>query len=70
MAEISRNKSMTCGETEKIAGLSQPTVSHHIKILYEAGLLEMEKEGRFVRISINESTLDEFSKLIRLSINQ
>lgn len=61
---------MTCGETEKIAGLSQPTVSHHIKILYEAGLLEMEKEGRFVRISINENTLDEFSKLIRLSIRQ
>jgi ArsR family transcriptional regulator len=26
-------------------GLSQPTVSHHLKILYEAGLISREKRG-------------------------
>ena len=26
-------------------GLSQPTVSHHLKILYEAGLVTREKRG-------------------------
>jgi len=70
LEEISKNKSMTCGETEKIAGLSQPTVSHHLKILYEAGLLEMEKEGRFVRITVNKKAFDEFNQLIKLTINK
>ena len=28
--------------------LSQPTVSHHLKLLYEAGLLEREKRGLWV----------------------
>lgn len=27
---------------------SQPTVSHHLKILYEAGLLERERRGKWV----------------------
>ncbi len=28
-----------------LVGLSQPTVSHHLKVLTEAGLLEREKRG-------------------------
>ena len=28
-----------------LVGLSQPTVSHHLKVLVEAGLLEREKRG-------------------------
>jgi ArsR family transcriptional regulator, arsenate/arsenite/antimonite-responsive transcriptional repressor len=33
-----------CDLTEPV-GLSQPTVSHHLRILTEAGLLEREKRG-------------------------
>ncbi len=33
-----------CDLTEPL-GLSQPTVSHHLRILTEAGLLEREKRG-------------------------
>lgn len=29
-------------------GLSQPTVSHHLKLLYEAGLLTRDKRGLWV----------------------
>ena len=29
-------------------GVSQPTVSHHLKALHEAGLVEREKQGRWV----------------------
>jgi ArsR family transcriptional regulator len=32
----------------KPLGLSQPTVSHHLKILYDAGLLERERRGTWV----------------------
>ncbi len=36
-----------CHLTEPV-GLSQPTVSHHLKILNDAGLLEREKRGTWV----------------------
>lgn len=29
-------------------GLSQPTVSHHLKIMYERGLLEKERRGTWI----------------------
>jgi ArsR family transcriptional regulator len=67
--EISLRKSMTCGETEKIAGLAQPTVSHHIKILVEAGLLDVEKDGRHVIISVNRTMLEKFTAMVSHSIS-
>jgi ArsR family transcriptional regulator, arsenate/arsenite/antimonite-responsive transcriptional repressor len=36
-----------CHFTEPL-GLSQPTVSHHLKLLYGAGLLERERRGTWV----------------------
>jgi ArsR family transcriptional regulator len=35
-----------CDLTEPL-GLSQPTVSHHLKVLVRAGLLEREQRGRW-----------------------
>jgi ArsR family transcriptional regulator len=32
----------------KPLGLSQPTVSHHLKVLYDAGLLARERRGTWV----------------------
>ena len=39
-------------ELEEPLGRSQPTISHHTKILAEAGLLSGEKRGRWVRWTI------------------
>jgi len=36
-----------CHLTEPL-GLSQPTVSHHLKVLHEAGLVERERRGSWV----------------------
>lgn len=36
-----------CYLTEPL-GLSQPTVSHHLKVLFTAGLLERERRGTWV----------------------
>ncbi len=66
--EIAKGKKITCGEAEEVAGLSQPTVSHHLKVLYEAGLLQTEKNGRHVTISVNKKALNEFSQLISNSV--
>ena len=36
-------------------GLSQPTLSHHMKILCESGLVEARKEGKWMYYSISSS---------------
>ncbi len=38
-------------------GRSQPTISHHLKILSEAGLVQGEKRGRWVWYSLNRDRL-------------
>ena len=39
-------------------GKSQPTVSHHLKVLAEAGLIRGDKRGRWVWYSIVSEELD------------
>ena len=65
--EIAKRGRMTCGDAEDIALLSQPTVSHHIKVLVEAGILIAEKDGRHVIISVNRKALDDFTALVSVS---
>ena len=38
---------------ENVLGLSQPTVSHHLKLLVQAGLVNAKKRGRWVYYELN-----------------
>ncbi len=46
MANAEDGEVCACDLVEPL-GRSQPTVSHHLKVLAEAGLLEREKRGRW-----------------------
>ena len=46
-----------CDLTEPL-GLSQPTVSHHLRVLTEAGLLEREQRGRWAFFRIQPHGLE------------
>ena len=46
-----------CDLTEAL-GLSQPTVSHHLKVLTEAGLLQRERRGTWAWYSVVPGVLD------------
>jgi ArsR family transcriptional regulator len=47
-----------CGcDLTGLVGLSQPTVSHHLKVLHEAGLLERERRGKWVYFRIQPGAL-------------
>jgi ArsR family transcriptional regulator, arsenate/arsenite/antimonite-responsive transcriptional repressor len=41
--------------------LSQPTVSHHLKVLREAGIVGSERRGLWAYYYVNPGTLDELS---------
>ena len=38
-------------------GLSQPTISYHLKVLREAGLIESERRGQWVYHKVNQRAL-------------
>lgn len=44
-------------ELVETLGLSQPTVSHHLKVMYEAGLLEKERRGTWIYYGIVQEQL-------------
>lgn len=45
-------------------GKSQPTVSHHLKILSEAGLVQSDRRGKWVWYSLNRERLSELRATI------
>ena len=54
-----------CELTERLA-LSQPTVSHHLKKLHEAGLLEREQRGRWAWYSLNRAAVAKLATVADL----
>jgi DNA-binding transcriptional ArsR family regulator len=45
-------------------GLSQPTVSHHLKILVEAGILTRERRGKWAYYQLVPESLNSLATLI------
>ena len=44
--------------------LSQPTISHHLKVLHEAGLLDRSKRGVWVYYAVRPDVLADLATLI------
>ena len=47
-------------------GLSQPTVSHHLKRLTEAGLLAREQRGKWAYFSLRREAVETLSAVVDL----
>lgn len=45
-------------------GLSQPTVSHHLKVLVEAGILTREQRGKWAYYQLVPDALAELARLL------
>jgi len=48
----------------QIIQMLQPTLSHHMKILNECGLVNYRKEGRWHHYSLNCETLNTFKTFV------
>ncbi|MBM16667.1 MAG: transcriptional regulator [Actinobacteria bacterium] len=55
--------SCACDLVEPL-GRSQPTVSHHLKVLFESGLVDRERRGRWIWYSVRPEALASASILI------
>ena len=45
-------------------GLTQPTISHHLKVLWQAGFLHREKRGRWVYHRVVREKLEEIASAL------
>jgi ArsR family transcriptional regulator len=46
--------------------LSQPTISHHLKVLRSAGLLESERRGSWVYYRVISAALQQLSAVLQI----
>ena len=53
-------------EFEPALALSQPTVSHHLKKLTDAGLLEREQRGRWAFFALASSASERLRSLVEM----
>src|SRR5450432_3794826 len=55
--QISEAGELSCGAVAERFDVSQPTVSHHLKILLQAGLLVQRSEGKHHFTSVDHALL-------------
>ncbi len=61
---ISAQKEMVCGELVALRGVTPATVSHHLKILSDAGLIECRRKGQFVHNRAVPKTIAAYSRAL------
>jgi ArsR family transcriptional regulator len=61
---ISATKKMNCGEIVSMRGITPATVSHHLKILSEAGLIACCREGQFVYSKAVPETIAAYAQAL------
>jgi len=57
--EMLKEKDLTAGEIADRFNISKPSISHHLDLLRQAGLVVSAKEGQFIFYSLNTTVMDE-----------
>jgi ArsR family transcriptional regulator len=67
--DLLREGDKTPSELLAVMEISQPTLSHHLDILKRSNLIEGEREGQFIRYSLNmgisEMAVEYILKLVK-----
>jgi len=61
---LSSSKEMFCGQVVQKYGLSPGTVSHHLKILADANLIETRREGQFIYMRSKPETIRDYGRAL------
>ena len=59
MLDLLRERDLTAGEIADSFDMTKPSISHHLDLLRQAGLVESVKQGQFITYSLNTTVLDE-----------
>lgn len=67
IAAHSDGEACICDLTEPV-GLSQPTVSHHMKVLVDAGLLTREQRGKWAYYRLTPGAMESLARALSLAV--
>jgi DNA-binding transcriptional ArsR family regulator len=56
---ILKKSDMTAGDIAEKFSMTQATVSHHLSVLKEAGLIYDRREGKYIKYELNTSVIEE-----------
>ena len=62
--EIAAGGELCCGEVAERFDVTQPTISHHLKVLCVARLLSVRNQGKHRYISVNQPLLSSLVDLL------
>ena len=61
---VSASNRMNCSDIVSMRGVTPATVSHHLKILSEAGLIVCHREGQFVYSEAVPETIAAYTRAL------
>lgn len=61
----SKEGRLDCTVIVSLLNLAQPSISHHIKKLLEAELIDSHKEGRFYSYSLNKEVFNNYLNTLK-----
>ena len=67
---ISKQDACICNDLADVIGLSQPTISQHLKVINEAGLLNGTFEGKSLCYCVDLDRFNEFREVLTNFFNK
>jgi ArsR family transcriptional regulator, arsenate/arsenite/antimonite-responsive transcriptional repressor len=61
---IAAKEEVTCGDLLGAPCVTPATVSHHLKILADAGLIECRRQGQFIHNRAVPGTITEYTRAL------
>jgi ArsR family transcriptional regulator len=65
LLDSEHGEACTCDLTEPL-GLTQPTVTHHLQRLAEAGIVHGERRGRWTYYSVDNNAIESITDALKL----
>ncbi len=59
MLNLLKDSDLSAGEIAAQFNMTAPSISHHLSILHEAGLVQRQKKGQHVIYTINTTVLQD-----------
>ncbi|MDD4238211.1 MAG: autorepressor SdpR family transcription factor [Desulfotomaculaceae bacterium] len=71
--KLLRERDLTAGEIADEFDISKPSISHHLNLLKQSGLVLDERQGQFIHYSLNMTVFQEvmswFSDLLNRKVS-
>lgn len=57
--ELLKEGDLTAGEIAERFEMTKPSITHHLNILYQADLVDRERQGQYIYYTLNTSVLQD-----------